>query len=437
MMGPLLATSQVFSSAPENSRSGALPCRFNPWTAAGGPRSQRASWRVKVVIELGVLLLWVVAAATPLKAAETVEVEIKALWREIGTLRARLEEQGVLLRSIHDYLDSEGYLTYKLEETRMDKAFAMEVVAAVSDRRLTSSGAANPVVPEFAVINSSGGVSFFDVGGKLKRTLTESNQTVTAIAFSPDGEFLVAGTKEESILVWDLKDGRCQVVATNLGAPVARVAWMGGTQRIAWGASVSHYGAGGKPINRGKKSGGVLDRATSRVLWNFQAAIKEKYQSIHSSPDGSTLAVLEVLGRQRCAYLLDGTTGDVVHELQDDSQPEVPISVCIGPDNRTIATGCAPYGIVLWKGEKHKIPQPLEGHSNWVVSLAFSLDGKRLISGAGDSTARVWDVEVGRELGRLRFKGNSVYVYSVAFTPDGRHVFALVDGLLTIARNPY
>ena len=57
-------------------------------------------------------------------------------------------------------------------------------------------------------------------------------------------------------------------------------------------------------------------------------------------------------------------------------------------------------------------------HSGSVYSAAFSRDGRLVVSGSGDKTARVWEVESGRCLRVL--KGHTDYVYSVALSRDGR-----------------
>jgi WD40 repeat protein len=63
-----------------------------------------------------------------------------------------------------------------------------------------------------------------------------------------------------------------------------------------------------------------------------------------------------------------------------------------------------------------------KGHSDWVNSIAFSPDGKQILSGSSDRTVRLWDVASGREI--RSFKGHSGPVYSVAFSPDGKQILS-------------
>ena len=55
-----------------------------------------------------------------------------------------------------------------------------------------------------------------------------------------------------------------------------------------------------------------------------------------------------------------------------------------------------------------------------VLSVAFSPDGKRIVSGSDDGTIKVWDAATGQET--LTLKGHSSAVNSVAFSPDGKRI---------------
>lgn len=67
----------------------------------------------------------------------------------------------------------------------------------------------------------------------------------------------------------------------------------------------------------------------------------------------------------------------------------------------------------------------LEGHWNAVHAIAFSPDGKRLVSGSGDNTVIIWDLGTGAgQQPQLmhRLEGHQQEIYTVAFTPDSERV---------------
>jgi WD40 repeat protein len=72
------------------------------------------------------------------------------------------------------------------------------------------------------------------------------------------------------------------------------------------------------------------------------------------------------------------------------------------------------------------------GHAGPVLCLAFSADGKRIVSGGRDNTVRVWDAAKGTETFCL--KGHVGPVASVSFSPDSNTIVSSGDGTVKVWR---
>ncbi|MDS4014332.1 MAG: hypothetical protein RKP46_08240, partial [Candidatus Accumulibacter sp.] len=103
-------------------------------------------------------------------------------------------------------------------------------------------------------------------------------------------------------------------------------------------------------------------------------------------------------------------------------QSSVVTSVAFSPDGRRIVSGSDDNTLRLWDAATGAaIGEPLRGHTERVASVAFSPDGRRIVSGSGDKTLRLWDAATGAAIGEP-LQGHTEWVSSVAFSPDGRRI---------------
>jgi WD40 repeat protein len=74
--------------------------------------------------------------------------------------------------------------------------------------------------------------------------------------------------------------------------------------------------------------------------------------------------------------------------------------------------------IYLYDVDAQKIMGTLQGHTSWCEAMAFSPDGKLLVSGGPDRMLRVWNVDKQKEIHALAGQGRNIA--AVAISPNGR-----------------
>ena len=100
--------------------------------------------------------------------------------------------------------------------------------------------------------------------------------------------------------------------------------------------------------------------------------------------------------------------------------------VAFSPDGKWLVSAGSNGNLKIWELATGRVAQNLTGQAGAVLSVAFSPDGRSLAYGGGDTTVRVWDVESGVE--RVTFRGHTAAVDGVQFMPHGERLVSTSAG---------
>ena len=160
------------------------------------------------------------------------------------------------------------------------------------------------------------------------------------------------------------------------------------------------------------------EAALRRAVKLDNAIIKHEsdLRCLSISPDGQRIVTGSTDHKIR---ILNVETGECIDTLSGHESWVA--SVAFSPNGKLIVSGSSQdHSIRLWNVETGECIDTLSGHESWVTHVVFSPDGKLIASGSYDKTIRIWDVETGECIDTL--SGHEDWVKSIAFSPDGRRI---------------
>ncbi len=236
------------------------------------------------------------------------------------------------------------------------------------------------------------------------------HRDVVAAAFSPDGRAIVTASRDGTAQLWDAATRQRRGQARRHQSPLSSVA----------------FSPDGKTVLTGSEDGTawLWDAETGKPLLETPLEHNGERVLAVAFPPGDPHK--EGAEKKRATFLTAtlqtirvwDKSGTLLSELPHEERVN---AVAFSPDGKSVLSGSDDGIARIWEvstKDASKACKQLRGHEGAVVSVAFSPCGKMVLTGSVDATARLWDAETGETLGEALKHDDPVLV--VAFSPDSK-----------------
>lgn len=274
-------------------------------------------------------------------------------------------------------------------------------------------GASMSVDGSRLLIPTSGQLTLWNVatGRELAEPVLRQ-MLLTSASMSADDGRLVTSSWDGSVRIWDAATGKV------LGVPMKHTMI----------ASSAVFNAEGTRVVSTSWDGTVrVWDAQSGAAVGTVVKLEERANRAAFSPDGTRVAAGDSRGNVR---IFEAATGKTIRDLPHGRDSEIN-SVAFSADGKRLVTAGGDFLAHVWDVESGQELVAKIKHASSISTAVFSPDGKRILTSSSDRTARIWDAVSGAPLiDEVRL---SDWATGARFSPDGsRFVTSARDGTVQL-----
>ena len=310
--------------------------------------------------------------------------------------------------------DGQRILTVAADSVRIwDTVTGRQIATLEGHTGSVESASFSPDGQRIVTASADCSVRLWDtVTGRQIAALEGHTGSVESASFSPDGQRIVTASADCTVRIWEARTGKLIGALTGHTTPVVTASFSPDGRHIV---SAAHEDAR------------IWNAATQRQIAELRADRGAadhliKLQVASFSPDGQFILTASSEadsdpdnfgGVVPTVRIWDAITGKCIATPYDGAVSKASFS----PDGEKIivASGKAQ----IWAVATGEQITEFAGHTG-VVDASFSPDGERIVTASSDTTARIWDAVMGKQIAVL--KGHIGSINSASFSPDGRRI---------------
>ncbi len=240
-------------------------------------------------------------------------------------------------------------------------------------------------------------------------TLEGHSDSVTALAFSPDGKVVAASSLDKTVILWDVHSHEMVNTLQHNNSVLS----------VVFSQNGAAIATGGGSLQQPQGEARLWDMHTGRLTASLDG-VAGAVTSLAFGPDGKTLAIGS---RDGAVRIWESATDKVRIVLQGQG---IIMGVAFTPDGAVVAAGTGATGspkadeLWMWKVAGPNVSATSLGRAASLVAVSFSTDGTSLATGSRDGLVKLWSVGKSRSIASIQAQTSPVL--GLAVSPDGKLV---------------
>ncbi|WVQ82670.1 hypothetical protein IAT38_004802 [Cryptococcus sp. DSM 104549] len=215
-------------------------------------------------------------------------------------------------------------------------------------------------------------------------TLEGHQGNVVALAYSAMGKWIVTGSEDGTVKVWDTRTAQMQRRYPHDSAVNDVVIHPNQGELISCDQSGSVK---------------IWDLAENSCTHELVPDEDVPIRSVSISSDGNTLVAANDHGMVYVWRIIPvpNSNADLLPVTSFQAHAKYITRCLLSPDTKYLATCSADHTVKIWStaGIDYTLEKTLHGHQRWVWDAAFSADSAYLVTASSDHAARLWDLSLG------------------------------------------